>query len=172
MAATVLALASVSVRFGLFALFFIFYAGGYPMLQFDVRHYFHLEFMTWWSIGFLAQQLAVHWRAAGGEWRAMVGQIRDRYAWRRGAAVLGGTAAVLLIAIWTARGYQQRQATRLFQQYVEAPHEAVLEMERQMRAIAEAKLIPMPALPSPRSIAGRTKNLDIARLWSARRRRA
>jgi hypothetical protein len=125
MAATVLALASVSVRFGLFALFFMFYAGGYPMLQFDVRHYFHLEFMTWWSIGFLAQQLAVHWRAAGGQWRTMVGQIRDRYAWRRGAAVLGGAAAVLLIAIWAARGYQQRQATQLFRQYVEAPHEAL-----------------------------------------------
>ena len=124
-AATVLALGSVSLRLGLFALFFLFYAGGYPMLQFDVRHYFHLEFMTWWSIGFLVQQLAVQWRAADGRWRTMVDQIRDRYAWRRGAAVIGGTAACLIVAIWIARGYQQRQATRLFHQYVEAPREAM-----------------------------------------------
>jgi len=124
-AATVLALGAVSIRLGLFALFFLFYAGGYPMLQFDVRHYFHLEFMTWWAMGFLAQQLVLHWRAAGGRWRAMADRIRSGYAWRRGAAVLAAAAAGLLIVLWTARGYQQRQVVRLFQQYVDAPREAL-----------------------------------------------
>jgi hypothetical protein len=152
MTATVLALAAVSIRLGLFALFFLFYAGGYPMLQFDVRHYFHLEFMTWWSIGFLVQQLAVHRRAAGGRWRTMIEQIRERYAWRRAVAVLGGAAACLLVAMWVARGYQQRQTTRLFQKYIDAPREAVRvgQTSGAMQAVAvplrqRADADPMPA---------------------------
>lgn len=125
-AATLLALASVSPRLGLFGVFFVLYVGGYPMLQFDVRHYFHLEFMTWWAIGFLVHQAVVHYGAsAGAGVRATLPQIRARYEWRRGIRTLAAAAAGVLGALWIARGYQQVSATRLFQRYADAPKQKI-----------------------------------------------
>jgi hypothetical protein len=42
-----------NVRLGLFLVFFVLYFGSYPALQFANRHFFHLEFVTWWAAGFL-----------------------------------------------------------------------------------------------------------------------
>ncbi len=44
----------------LFFVFCIVYFGGYPVLQFDPRHYFYLEFMHLWCLGFFAVRV---WRA-------------------------------------------------------------------------------------------------------------
>ena len=125
-ALTLLALASVSLRLGLFGVFFLCYIGGYPMLQFDVRHYFHLEFMTWWAMGFLAQQLLVHWRAtADRRVRTMIARVRAQYDWKGGARTLAAVACGVVVALWLSRGYQQVSATRMFQRYVDAPKAAV-----------------------------------------------
>ncbi len=110
-------LTAADPRLGLFGVFFLFYFGGYPMLQFGIRHYFHLEFMTWWAIGFLVHQAALHAR------------VRDRvlkmYAWKQSAVILGLIAAAILVTTWSLRLYQDRSAGRLFQQYVDAPKEAL-----------------------------------------------
>lgn len=45
------------VRIALFVLFSLIYLGAYPVLQFDPRHYFYLEFIGLWFIGFLGQQI-------------------------------------------------------------------------------------------------------------------
>lgn len=125
-ALTLLALTSADLRLGLFGIFFLCYVGGYPMLQFDVRHYFHLEFMTWWAMGFLAHQLWVHWRAtADGRLKTMTARIRAQYDWRRGGRTLAAIAGGVVVALWLSRGYQQVSATRLFQQYVDAPKQAI-----------------------------------------------
>jgi len=124
-AVTLLGLMAAAPRLGFFALFFLLYVGGYPALQFDVRHYFHLEFMTWWAIGFVAQQVLVHRRSSEGGWRTTFAQIRERYEWRRATRVLAAVALCLLGALWLARGYQQLRVTRLFREYIAAPHEAV-----------------------------------------------
>ncbi len=47
--------AAVDIRFGLFLVFFVLYFGGYPAVQFQTRHYFHLEFITWWAGGFVVE---------------------------------------------------------------------------------------------------------------------
>ncbi len=39
----------------MFLLFVLLYFGGYPAIQFDARHYFHLEFITWWASAFSLQ---------------------------------------------------------------------------------------------------------------------
>ena len=124
-AITLVGLTAADTRLGLFALFFLLYVAGYPSLQFDVRHYFHLEFMTWWAIGFVVQQIIVHRRSADGVWRTMASQIRERYEWRRATRVLAALAVCLLGGLWLARGYQQLRVTRLFREYVTAPREAV-----------------------------------------------
>ena len=124
-AITLLGLTAADPRVGLFALFFLLYVGGYPSLQFDIRHYFHLEFMTWWAIGFVVQQVVVHRRRAEGRWRTMFGQIRERYEWRRATRALAAIAVCLLGALWLARGYQQVHVARLFRGYLDAPREAV-----------------------------------------------
>jgi hypothetical protein len=116
-----LGLTAASPRLGLFALFFLFYVGGYPALQFNIRHYFHLEFITWWSIGFVVQHGVDTWRASSGSVADMWARVRSAYDWRRGVRVLGAAAAGVLIALWAARGYQQVSAARLFESYVAAP---------------------------------------------------
>src|SRR5207253_1536890 len=108
-------------RVGLFAAFFLLYVGGYPALQFDIRHYFHLEFMTWWAIGFLAHQLVIHWRVAGGRLRRMLSEIRTGYNWAGAARMAGAMAAGVVVVLWLSRGYQQVSASRLFQAYIDAP---------------------------------------------------
>jgi hypothetical protein len=54
---TFLILSFFCFRTALFFLLFLLFFGGYPVLQFQGRHYFHLEFISWWTFGFLIQQM-------------------------------------------------------------------------------------------------------------------
>jgi len=45
-----------SLRIATFSLLFLIYFAGYPALQFHNRHYFHLEFISLWALGFVLQQ--------------------------------------------------------------------------------------------------------------------
>lgn len=49
---TLTALSVWSLRLGFFAGVFVLYLSGYPALQFQERHFFHLEFVGWWALGF------------------------------------------------------------------------------------------------------------------------
>jgi hypothetical protein len=122
-------LAAVELRLGLFALFLVLYFGGYPMLQFDVRHYFHLEILTWWAVGFVVEQTVRRVRQTG---------IRDGVAriwqtsssgvplnWARAGAMVILIAVCAALTLWTARAYQRRAATALFREYIDAPREAI-----------------------------------------------
>jgi hypothetical protein len=42
-----------SVRIGLFVIFALAYLSTYPAIQFDLRHYFHLAFLTWLPVGII-----------------------------------------------------------------------------------------------------------------------
>jgi hypothetical protein len=133
MAITLLGLLAWRARVGLFAVFFLLYVGGYPALQFDIRHYFHLEFITWWAIGFLLHQAVIHWRAADGRARSMLLEIRTRYDWIGGARIAGAIVGGVVIALWVCRGYQQVSASRLFQSYVDAPKQLVADVSADSR---------------------------------------
>jgi hypothetical protein len=52
-----LIISAQSLRLAFFSFFLILFLGCYPALQFYGRHYFHLEFITWWVIGFTAQSM-------------------------------------------------------------------------------------------------------------------
>jgi hypothetical protein len=117
-AAVLLAMAA-NLRIGLFLLFFVLYFGGVPATQFDARHFFHLEFITVWAIGFLLQRAIDHVPSA----------VRDR-TWPvtiaslgRSAAVLTGCIAALAALLWIARLYQQPAARAFFSDYLAAGRE-------------------------------------------------
>jgi hypothetical protein len=109
---------AASVRIGLFMLFFVVYFGGYPAVQFQTRHYFHLEFITWWAAGFVVQS-AIH---------GLHLLIAERRLWNpnmtaavtRTVAVFGGSIAVLALVLWVARAQQRPTARTLFESYLAA----------------------------------------------------
>ena len=50
-------IAATSLRTAIILLLFVLYFSGYPAIQFHIRHFFHLEFISWWALGFLLQRL-------------------------------------------------------------------------------------------------------------------
>ena len=124
--AAVLLTASVSIRLGFFLLFFLAYFGGYPAVQFQERHYFHLEFIGWWAMGFLAHQVVTAFIAFRTERPEMAPLVR-RHA-LRAAAVAISAVFVLGGLVGAARYYQERQARQLFSMYIAAPKAALADM--------------------------------------------
>lgn len=118
-----LVVSGVSVRLGLFLLFFSLYFGGYPAIQFHDRHYFHLEFMTWWALGFLIHQVFRFVTEGRRGWPEL------QPGWtpiRNGMVFAALAAALVFIPLNLFRWYQQREAIQLLQSYIDAPKEAVL----------------------------------------------
>jgi len=117
-AGTILAVGVLDFRLGLFLLFFLGYFGGYPALQFQARHFFHLEFITWWAFG-----VAGHHAIARG-WPLIVrrpdaGAVRS-FMLRAGA--MGVTLAVVVVGyLALIRWYQAGQVRELVGAYLAAP---------------------------------------------------
>jgi hypothetical protein len=122
----ILLAATASIRLAAFLVFFLAYFGGYPSLQFQFRHHFHLEFITWWGLGFVLQH------AAAEAWALRQGAPDWRRAGRRIWQSAAFSAATLLIAVCgvdAARWYQHRQAAVLFQAYIDAPKSPIASLE-------------------------------------------
>lgn len=121
----VLAIGAVNLRLAAFVLFFLAYFGGYPAIQFQERHYFHLEFIGWWMIGFVLHEAgkAVLILRRGGmpPLPALVRPVL------RSAACAGAAVAVLVGVLLIARWYQTAQATALLESYLAAPKAPVPE---------------------------------------------
>lgn len=133
-AASVLLAAVASLRLGLFLLFFLGYFGGYPAVQFQERHFFHLEFIGWWAIGFVVQQ------GLGGA-LAVIGGRRDLGLTVRRLVTCAAVIAMLSIAVFgtlvvAARWYQGRQVRQLFATYVAAPKALVANPLEPLAGIA------------------------------------
>ena len=114
----VLMAGAVSIRLSLFLLFFLAYFGGYPAIQFQERHHFHLEFMGWWAAGFVVQQAIT----AAGSLRKGFPDARPFARSGALAASIGATAIVLGAgALAGARWYQGNQTRELLRTYIAAP---------------------------------------------------
>ena len=118
--AFVLAISWSRLRLALFASFVILYFGGYPAIQFCVRHYFHLEFIGWAILAFLAER---------GIRLVLRSRLEERKPRRRAKASLRLIAcavlltSVLLVPLAVLRSYQGGQVTRLLEFYVRSPAE-------------------------------------------------
>lgn len=121
-------LTMASLRLGLFAIGLVFYLSAYPAIQFGERHYFHLEFISWWALGFVATFGA---RAASSliRERAWPASLRPPQGWRRGLIQAGVVTVLLVIVLATPlsalRRYQHRHLADLFNRYLTVPVEDV-----------------------------------------------
>jgi len=130
----VITLAALSVwrlRLGFFAGLFVLYLSGYPALQFQERHFFHLEFIGWWAVGFC---LTLAGRTIGGlvkrEWRAeWLKAATPSAGWVRAAGMALAMwlvlAFVLVGPLWLLRRYQDRQVRALLGAIHTAPRTAL-----------------------------------------------
>jgi len=112
----VLVASAASLRLGFFLLFFLAYFGGYPAIQFQERHHFHLELVTWWAFGFVLHRTI----------KAMSSLRIDRHGvlrrsspgFLRATAMAIGGIALTVGALIVARRYQAREAVQLFKAYI------------------------------------------------------
>lgn len=120
-----------SARLAFFLVFFLVYFGGYPVLQFANRHYFHLEIISWWALGFVVYQtLAAVWQLQAT--RALL-QTR----WRPAIATLAVIVTLLVLPLPALRAYQQHELQGFLQRYLDAPvDEWPIEPTPQPRTVA------------------------------------
>jgi len=71
-----LMISSRSLRQAIFCLLSILYFAGYPAIQFFGKHYFYLEFISWWLLGFILHQIYIFFRQ-----RRNVNTTKDLSGW-------------------------------------------------------------------------------------------
>ena len=122
--AALILIATISLRAAVTLLLFALYFLGYPAIQFHIRHFFHLEFIAWWALGFLAQYIvdAVRKPLPRNEWAS---ELRSRVP--RAAGFAAAAALLILGPIAVLRAYQEREVTALIaDRYVAAAREPLV----------------------------------------------
>ena len=128
---SLVALSLWRLRLGLFAALFALYLTGYPALQFQERHFFHLEFIGWWGLGF---SLALAGRVVGAvvkpEWRTeWTNLVTPPQGWARAAGyslVLWTILAVMVAGpLWLLRRYQEPRGRAWLEAVNTAPRTAL-----------------------------------------------
>jgi hypothetical protein len=129
-AAAVLLLARSNVRQGIFLAFAVLYLCAYPAMQFQPRHYFYLEFVALWAVGFVVEQA---WQAIGvllNKEKRQVIWLRLRQpsalwtpAVRNVLVFVVGFLVLALGPLYATRWYQQLHLRDLFQAYAQAEKE-------------------------------------------------
>jgi len=120
-AAAIMLAGAVSIRVALFLLFFALYFGGYPAAQFQLRHYFHLEFVPLWAVGFVVEACVRSATTLAREGMPRVADVVPGVA--RVALVAAVMAAALFLPLTILRWYQQREAKALLSAYLGATKE-------------------------------------------------
>ena len=119
--AALLLLAARSLRIALFAAFVVLYFGAYTLLQFSLRHTFHLEIFGLWLTAFVIQAIVI----GVVRWRRGRDPVEGFSDWK-GAAAFGAILALSLpIALWILRAYQDGHVRTMVDRYVHAEKEAV-----------------------------------------------
>lgn len=104
-------------RLGVALALFILFLAGYPAIEFEERHWFHLRFLPWWSAALVAHAITQVIRSRPGEWRwppARGGPLFVVSALTALALVLGGLRIV-----------QRRSVSALISAYLVAPVEGL-----------------------------------------------
>ena len=103
-----------SWRLGLALSIFVLFLAGYPAIQFEGRHWFHLRFLPWWA-GVLVVRELTRARREGWQWRPVL----------EGAGAAGGLVLAMGLALLTIRVVQDGSAERVFAQYESASIETL-----------------------------------------------
>lgn len=121
-ALALLILSTTRMRLAVFLLFFILYFGGYPMLEFQPRNYFHLEFMGWWAIGFVVSQVSqfiLSFRSRQTDDTA-VQFFNNRSRWGKFLGYWSCLIFLILVPLSLLRNYQHTQVTNMLARFLEA----------------------------------------------------
>ena len=102
---------SLAPRLGIALTVFILFLTGYPAIEFESRHWFHLRFLSLWVVVAL---LAAWWHGRG-KWTAA--------ALRRGLVPVAATIGLMVLAVWTLRILQRPALDELVHSYLAAPVE-------------------------------------------------
>lgn len=106
-----------SLRLGAALLFLLAYLGGYPAVQFQERHYFHLEFIGWWTVAFVVDRTI----AAVLSFRHGFPGMSSWFMPATRVAVFAGVAAFAAVgALALARWYQAGNVRVLLRSYAAA----------------------------------------------------
>lgn len=119
-----------NLRLALCALFLLLYFAGYPGIQFNLRHCFHLEFISLWVLGFLAQQAvdaARKLKDAPTRCRLRAALPRPGAWWqpgvRRAAAFVAIACLGIVLPLAGLRAYQRVTVGTLLRAVASAPVE-------------------------------------------------
>ena len=147
----VLAVASRNPRWAGCLCVLLLYLGGYPALQSDPRHYFHLEFIGWWAMGLVAHVVIQFARAAyrRGAPAALAAFVPDApAAILRVVAFASVVIAMLAIPLVSLRWYQQREMRAYLDRYIGAPKWPVALNAAAPPVIQDIALRTTPGQPS------------------------
>lgn len=103
-------------RLGIALTLFVLFLAGYPAIEFEPRHWFHLRFIPWWSALLVVGATVTRLRQGCDGWQPEF--------WRAVAPIV---AIVLLMAgaLGVVRLYQSRSAAALIRGYLAAPTETL-----------------------------------------------
>jgi hypothetical protein len=104
-----------SARLGLAFSAIVLLLGGYPAIQFEARHWFHLRILPWWALA-VAFTAVVSMRGARPDFRALA----------RGVMGVGALIVAMALALAVIRFVQGRQAGALIASYEAAATEPVV----------------------------------------------
>jgi hypothetical protein len=151
-----------SLRKAIFLAFLLVYFAGYPALQFQTRHYFHLEFISLWAVGFVAEQAvqATSRVLRDEERRALWATLRQpRRWWSASVRRSLGFAVVVLVLILgvlsVARWYQQEKLEELFTAYThleKEPLKFVIEPQQNQMNQLSLRIVDLPRQSSEVSL--------------------
>ena len=118
--AALVLLAAASRRLAFALLILVLYFAGYPAIQFSIRHFFHLEFIVWWALGFLAQRAYETLRQRPSALGFTVPSTKAGV--RNGLVFAAIAAAGVMLPVAGLRAYQQEHLRRMLSaQYLGAP---------------------------------------------------
>jgi hypothetical protein len=136
------------------AVLFVFglYFAGYPAIQFHIRHFFHLEFVSWWAIGFLVQRLGGAAFAMAAGWSAGQPLLNRRVLFIEATrmAVFAGVSGVIVVgSLATLRAYQATHVREILRGYASAP---LVPLKTAATARGDQTLFTLPGLWTPREM--------------------
>ncbi len=102
---------NLAPRLGIALTVFLLFLTGYPAIEFESRHWFHLRFLSLWMV----VVLWAAWRHGRGKWTAA--------ALRRGLVPVAATIGLMALALWTLRILQRPALDQLVDSYLAAPVE-------------------------------------------------
>lgn len=149
--ATLFILLAWNLRVGLFALFSLLYLSTYPVIQIDVRHYFHLAPLTWLLPGLffaaLSREVAARKAGVAGpfsglRWRGLL----------HSGAVLAGVAGLVFVLY---AGFSSRQETNMqaiLARYAAAHHDSFQLLPAPEPPAMAPSPAPQPAEPMVRLV--------------------